>query len=78
MKNSIFDLKECPNCGFNLDDGDIYDVLKSLKEYESFSDEQIIKFAEGYGWKKNKKKHFSKLIGIGLKFKCPECEQFIK
>ena len=77
MNKSVFDLKVCPICGFNLYDGDVYDVLRSLKEYEKYSDEEVEKIAESYGWKEDDKKHFSKLIGIELKYQCPECKNFV-
>lgn len=78
MTKSIFDLKECPYCKFNLDGGDIYEVLRSSKEYNKYSNEEIKKFAENYGWSETKKIHASKLIGVDLKYKCPNCDKFVK
>jgi len=71
--NDITQLKECPHCKFNLDDGDIYEVLRGHESYKKYSDEEVKQFAGHYGWTETNRIHGSKLIGVDLKYMCPNC-----
>ena len=64
----------CRYCNYNLDDGDIYEVLKSL-----YPDHDTLKMAGYYGWTPENKKSFSKEIIIQFPNQpqikiCPECK----
>lgn len=79
----VENLTECPSCKGNWDGGDIYEVLRLHTTYDKYSDEEVKKLAEDYGWSEKNKKHFSQLIGIeiselydGVSFwECPHCNK---
>jgi uncharacterized Zn ribbon protein len=74
------DQENCPKCGSNWNDGDIFQKLRELHPEES--DEEILESAEMFGWSKENPKHFSRCIGIEDPFvydgiswwRCPDCE----
>ncbi len=68
----------CRYCNYNLDDGDIFEVLSNLEEYKNYSKDEIINVARDYGWSQDNPKHFSKIHIIQFPIKpqievCPEC-----
>jgi hypothetical protein len=69
----------CRYCGFDLNDGDIYEVLKSKPDYQKKSNEEVMKIAGYYGWTPENKKFFSKEMTIEFECKgqitiCPDCK----
>jgi hypothetical protein len=54
----------CRYCNFDLDGGDIYEVLKVHPLYMDRLDREIRKIAENYGWTDENKLHFNKSIII--------------
>lgn len=80
-KENKFPPLRCPHCGFDLDDGDIYERL--LAEY--IGDEAKALESAGYfGWSKENPRRFSKIIGIYSlesdcteSWRCPSCEKKI-
>lgn len=77
---SIDSLKNCPECGANWDNGDIFDVLQ--KKHLNEPIEKVKEWASHYGWSEDNKVHFSKVIGLEIPgkydgvsyWKCPECQ----
>lgn len=74
--------EKCKNCDFDLDGGDILEVLKS--KFPHKETEELEEWASGYGWSKEKPEHFSKKVGIyDLKkdeisyYVCPHCKEKI-
>lgn len=66
----------CKHCEANLNDGDIFDVLKM--KHSDLKDEIIEEYASGYGWTKENKKQFSRKIIVQPVNKpqyemCPDC-----
>lgn len=69
---------ECKHCSFNLDAGDIYEVLKSDYKGDNYFESDILESAKHYGWSQNNKKHFTVVISMkfndGTSIKvCPNC-----
>jgi rubredoxin len=71
----------CPECGVNWHDGDIYWSLSKNPIYEKYSKKQILEFAQSYGWTKENGKFFSRVVGLedhsydGVsKWECPDCK----
>lgn len=74
---------ECKHCNYNLDAGDIYEVLKSDKDKYlngtgNYLESDILNSAKYYGWSYDNKKHFT--IVLSIKYKdgtsikvCPNC-----
>ncbi|GEM_PF-6828328 len=69
----------CPKCKKSWDSGRIKDVWRSMKEYDEYSDKDLIKMEkESY----SKPYRFSKLIGVEIREKydgvdhymCPFCK----
>jgi hypothetical protein len=68
----------CRYCDYNLDNGDIYQVLSELDEYKKLNSEEISITARAYGWTPNNKKRFNKIVIIQFDNKpqievCPKC-----
>lgn len=69
----------CPHCGFDLDDGDIFEKLKNMKEYKNKSDNDVEVSATYYGWTPQNKKHFTKRVIVQpidapQYTMCPDCK----
>ena len=67
----------CRYCGLNLNDGDIFEVLKSNSPEKT--NEEVVKIAGYYGWTPENKKFFSKETIIQFECKpqitiCPDCK----
>lgn len=69
----------CPNCGSNLNDGDILEKLKRV--YPEIPDEMVYKWALEYGWTPENKKQFKRYVGcydvyddMASSFQCPDCD----
>ena len=67
----------CKHCRHNLNDGDIFDILKIM--HSDLTDEIIEKHASHYGWTKTNKKQFSRKIIVQPlnepQFEiCPDCK----
>lgn len=72
-------LENCPHCNANLNDGDIFEVLREQNPDES--DEKIREWSGYYGWTKENPKHFGRQIAIydmdrdrTSHFVCPDCQ----
>lgn len=68
----------CRYCDYNLDDGDVYQVLSELDEYKKLNREEMMMIAGNYGWTQKDKKRFSKIYIIQFDDKpqievCPKC-----
>lgn len=68
----------CRYCDYNLDGGDIYQVLSELDEYKKLNSEEMSIIAGHYGWTPNNKKRFDKIVIIQFDNKpqievCPKC-----
>lgn len=86
MSNQPFDkYAGCPNCGHNLDGGDIYEVLSKLDIHINKSPAELIKLASNYGWTQVNEARFTNAIGIILGkspempddmgfYQCPSCK----
>ena len=84
--NSFYEATECPKCHSNWNDGDIYEKLRSNILYKDWTDEEVIKGANSYGWTKEKPIQFKRQIGIELPYndqrhydgvsywQCPDCK----
>lgn len=74
-------LDPCPHCGFELDNGDIYEALKDNILYRHLSEEELVSLAQRYGWTKENKKRFSQRVivqpvdGTPQFVKCPYCNK---
>ncbi len=64
----------CRYCGYNLDDGDVYQVLSELDEYKKLNRDEMMIIAENYGWTLNDKKRFSKIYIIQFDDNQPQIE----
>lgn len=67
----------CKYCNFNLDIGDIYEVLRASENY--MNDDKAYEAALMYGWSENNKKRFDKSLLIkdengNLYATCPNCD----
>jgi rubredoxin len=69
----------CPKCGTAWDGGDIYEVLRAMKEYVGKSDEDLRKLVEeSYA----PPRRFSRLVGVEYperydgvwEWQCPDCK----
>lgn len=69
----------CPNCGIDLDDGDIFDKLRNNDLYNDKTDEEVMQIAHQFGWTQQNKKRFSKkvvvksILGGSSYTQCPHC-----
>ena len=66
----------CRYCNYNLDDGDVFEVLSNV--YKNYTKEEIIIMAGDYGWTSSNKIRFSKTLIIQFDNKpqieiCPKC-----
>jgi hypothetical protein len=52
----------CRHCGFDLDGGDVYEVLRGMKYYKDKSDEEVLVCASNYGYTTENRKRFNKVI----------------
>jgi hypothetical protein len=73
----------CPNCGFDLDGGDVYESLR--KHYPDYTEEKAKDIASAYGWSEENKKRSSKKVGIydidsdaTIFYACPKCKAVFK
>lgn len=77
-------LDPCPHCGFELDDGEIYENLKDNIFYRHLSEEELLKVAQQYGWTKENKKRFTNRVtvkpvdGTPKFVKCPYCNKHLE
>jgi hypothetical protein len=53
---------KCEHCSFDLDGGDVYEVLRKMKEYRGTTDEEVMSVARMYGYTEENRKHFSKAV----------------
>lgn len=75
----------CPKCGFHLDNGDIFEVLRDIPSYKNRTDEEVKEIARNCGWSEENRKRFSKAIvnvsrGRGkssMTITCPNCNSRI-
>ncbi len=70
----------CPKCGASWDGGDIYEVLRAMDAYASWSDADLRKMVEeSY----SPPRRFSRLVGLEyrqkydgvLEWQCPDCNE---
>lgn len=78
MKEAIDRLGDCPKCGSNWDNGDIYQYLAKLDVFVMKSAQEVIVEARKYGWTPENQKKLSRVIGIEVSdklnfFQCPDC-----
>jgi predicted RNA-binding Zn-ribbon protein involved in translation (DUF1610 family) len=73
----------CEHCGFDLDGGDIYEVMKSHRP--DLSEEKLHEEVSSFGWYPENKKRFYKYVGhVSLEedrvthYICPKCEKIVK
>ena len=80
---NINEMKNCPKCGANWFQGEIFDIVRKQSYFSDLSDKQLEKkIVEMYG-PKNEKRFFSNLIGVEIQgkydgvcyWKCSECKQ---
>ena len=71
----------CPYCGFDLDDGDIFDKVLT---HNDFNKDVALERAKEFGWTEENKKRFSKKIGFyhlekdrTTHYICPSCKEKI-
>ncbi len=69
----------CPHCSYELDDGDIYDKLRTNVYYTNKTDAEVEQIAQKYGWTPENGKRFSKRITVQpfdepQYVMCPECK----
>lgn len=69
----------CLHCGTDLDDGDVFQKLRSMSVYKEKNDNEIEVIAMHYGWTPQNKTRFSKKIvvqpcGDSQYTMCPECK----
>jgi hypothetical protein len=69
----------CPHCGFDFDDGDVFQKLRSMSVYKDKNDTDVELIALYYGWTPQNKKRFSKKVIVqpfdGAQYTmCPECK----
>lgn len=69
----------CPHCGFELDNGDIYEKLRKMSVYKDNTDNEVEVAAMSYGWTPQNKKRFSKKVVVqpydtSQYTICPECK----
>jgi predicted RNA-binding Zn-ribbon protein involved in translation (DUF1610 family) len=69
----------CPNCGVDLDGGDIYETLEEV--YPEKTRDQLIESAGWYGWTTENPRRFKRSISVydqdldrTTMFMCPDCE----
>lgn len=68
----------CPHCKSNLDDGDVYEVLRADEDYAKYTDQEVEMAARCYGWTAHNRVRFSREMiiqpSVGRQYViCPDC-----
>lgn len=74
--SALFDLR-CKNCKYDLDDGDVYEKLKSIY-YFIYNNDYIKHLAQSHGWRENYRLRFTKETEVyseeSKHWICPNCK----
>ena len=73
----------CIDCGFELDDGDIFVKLRRMPENDGKTNNDIRAIARYYGWTEQNKKRFTKRIIVqpfdrAQFVMCPNCKVILQ
>lgn len=76
-RQKIMYISNCPSCGLDFNDGDIYEVI--AQTFPDKNHEELLEYCSHYGWTPENKKNFSKIInvkelGYGNFWQCPGCD----
>ncbi len=73
----------CPHCGYDLDDGDVFQRLRRMSTYKDKNDHEVEIVAMYYGWTPQNKKRFTKKVVVQpfdapQYTMCPDCKVIFK
>lgn len=69
----------CKHCKADLDDGDVYEKLKSIF-HMIYNDDEIVHMAHCHGWTAQNRIRFSRVMQVNTEREnydiCPECKGY--